>query len=329
VLDLPPFSFDSIVVGQSPRMRTVFDFVRVIADSESNVLIVGETGTGKETIANLIHHSSRRRRRPFVAVSCAILTQTLIESELFGHERGAFTGSNASRVGYFEQAGAGTLFLDEIGELSPSIQVKLLRVLQQREFSRLGSNRLIPLHARILFATHRDLESMCNTGAFRRDLFYRVNVMNIQVPPLRERTGDIPLLAMHFLGKYSAEYEKPVRDIRPNAMELLVDHDWPGNVRELENVVQGAVIRSNGVSICPADLPEALQPASAAVEDFDLATFDELLRQFKIDLITRTVESCNGNKTLAARKLGLSRAYLHRLIREASSSNPFLFPETA
>jgi DNA-binding NtrC family response regulator len=317
------------LLGVSAPAAAMYDLIGRVANLAASVLITGESGTGKELVARAIHNTGSRAGQPFVAVSCGAIPETLIEAELFGHERGAYTGSTASRAGHFEQVGNGTLFLDEIGELSPAIQVKLLRVLQQREFSRLGSNRLVPLNARIVFATHRDLEGMCNTGAFRRDLFYRVNVMNIHVPPLRERTGDIPLLAMHFLRQYSAEYGKTVHDIRPNAMELLVDYDWPGNVRELENVIQGAVIRTNGASICQADLPEALQPAPEAVAHFDCATFDDLLRQFKIDLINRTVESCQGNKTLAARKLGLSRAYLHRLIREASSANPLTFPETA
>jgi len=317
------------LLGVSAPAAAVYDLIGRVANLPASVLITGESGTGKELVARAIHNTGSRAAQPFVAVSCGAIPETLIEAELFGHERGAYTGSTASRAGYFEQAGGGTLFLDEIGELSPSIQVKLLRVLQQREFSRLGSNRLIPLNARLLFATHRDLEAMCNTGAFRRDLFYRVNVMNIHVPPLRERTGDIPLLALHFLRQYSAEYGKPVRDIRPNAMELLVDYDWPGNVRELENIIQGAVIRTNGGSVCQADLPEALQPAPEEVTHFDCATFDDLLRQFKIGLITRTIESCNGNKTLAARKLGLSRAYLHRLIRESSSVGALSFRETA
>jgi transcriptional regulator with PAS, ATPase and Fis domain len=294
----------------------------------ASVLITGESGTGKELVARAIHNTGTRAGRPFVAVSCGAIPETLIEAELFGHERGAYTGSSASRAGYFEQAGDGTLFLDEIGELSPAIQVKLLRVLQQREVCRLGSNRPIPLHARVLFATHRDLNAMCNEGTFRKDLFYRVNVMNVHVPPLRERTGDIPILAMHFLKQYSAEYGKPVDDIQPNAMELLVNYDWPGNVRELENILQGAVIRANEASICQADLSETLRPAEPLSRS-NSTTFDILLRQFKIDLINRTVEDCNGNKTLAARKLGLSRAYVHRLMRDGSVGDVITFPETA
>jgi transcriptional regulator with PAS, ATPase and Fis domain len=217
-----------------------------------------------------------------------------------------------------EQAGKGTLFLDEVGELSPTIQVKLLRVLQEREFSRLGSNRLTPLNARVLFATHRNLRDMSQAGTFRKDLFFRVNVMNIHVPPLRERTEDIPALARHFLTKYAKEYEKPVDDIVPAAMELLVEYAWPGNVRELENVIQRSVILANGNELTSAELPEAIrQIAEETVEPEDSAgSFDDLVRQFKISLAHQAVVDCQGNKTLAAKKLKVSRAYLHRLIRE-------------
>ena len=304
------------LVGSSGRAGVVYDLIRRVADLSASVLITGESGTGKELVARAIHNTGNRSKQPFIAVSCGAIPETLIESELFGHERGAFTGSTSSRIGYFEQAGDGTVFLDEIGELSPSTQVKLLRVLQQREFSRLGSNRLIPLNARVLFATHRNLAQMVETGAFRKDLYYRVNVMEIQVPPLRERTEDIPMLARHFLKYYSAEYGKFVDDIRPNAMEGLVEYEWPGNVRELENVIQGAVIRADGSSIHRADLPEHFQPVAAGtLDNTDGTNFESMLRRFKFELVNRTLEDCNGNKTLAAQKLGLSRAYLHRLIR--------------
>jgi DNA-binding NtrC family response regulator len=242
----------------------------------------------------------------------------LIEAELFGHEKGAFTGSNGPRSGYMEQAGTGTLFLDEIGELSLNTQVKLLRVLQEREFCRLGGNRPTPLKARVLFATHRNLAELVEAGRLRQDLFFRINVMTINVPPLRERTEDIPLLARHFLKRYAEEYGKPVRDIRPNAMELLVQYDWPGNIRELENVVQGAMIMADGESLTRTDLPANLQ---IEVENellqgsAGLAGFEELLRDFKVSLATRAISECNGNKSQAARKLRVSRAYLHRLIR--------------
>ena len=305
------------LVGSSGRSQIVYELIRRVADLSASVLITGESGTGKELVARAIHNTGTRGELPFIAVSCGAFPESLIESELFGHERGAYTGSTGARAGYFEQAGNGTLFLDEIGELSPATQVKLLRVLQQREFCRLGSSRMIPLTARVLFATHRNLEAMTDTGAFRKDLFYRVNVTNIKVPPLRERTEDIPLLARHFLTKYSEQYGKQIHDIRPTAMDLLVEYAWPGNIRELENVIQRAVILADADSLTQADLPEhirQLEQESTAAE-YAPGSFEDLLRQFKTNLANQAVVDCNGNKTLAARKLRVSRAYLHRLIR--------------
>ena len=237
----------------------VYDLIRRVTNVNAYVMITGESGTGKELVARAIHSLSNRAKHPFVAVSCGAIPETLIEAELFGHEKGAYTGSAGSRAGYLEQAGEGTLLLDEIGELSLQTQVKLLRVLQQREFTRLGSTRPIPLKARVLFATHRNLEEMVEAGTFRRDLYFRVNVMRINVPPLRERTEDIPTLSRHFLQRYAALYEKDVRDIRPSAMELLVEYDWPGNIRELENVIQHAVIVADDESISRSELPELIQ----------------------------------------------------------------------
>jgi DNA-binding NtrC family response regulator len=311
------------LVGSSGRAQIVYDLIRRVSNLNAFVLITGESGTGKELVANAIHNLGSRAKQPFVAVSCGAIPETLIEAELFGHEKGAFTGTTGSRAGYLEQAGSGTLFLDEIGELSLSTQVKLLRVLQQKQFCRLGSNKIIPLNARVLFATHRNLQQMVEAGTFRQDLFFRVNVMTINVPALRQRTEDIPMLARHFLKAYAAEYEKPVTDIRPNAMELLVDYDWPGNIRELENVIQGAVIRSDGDCITRAELPDALQQlAEEKAVDSDLCVepgcFEDQLWQFKVTIANRAINDCNGNKSLAARKLRVSRAYLHRLIRMAS-----------
>jgi DNA-binding NtrC family response regulator len=313
------------LVGTSGKAQVVYDLIRRVADLSAYVLIRGESGTGKELVARAIHNLGSRADRPFVAVSCGAIPETLIESELFGHEKGAFTGSNGARAGYLEQAGDGTIFLDEIGELSLHTQVRLLRVLQQREFTRLGGNRTIPLNARVLFATHRDLHRMVSEGTFRQDLFFRVNVIEINVPPLRERTEDIPALARHFLKKYSEEYGKLVKSIRPAAMEALVEYEWPGNIRELENVIQGAVVLADGDSIGRGDLPPHLQlldeaPVSRQGERGD--SFDELLRQFKISLASKAVVECNGNKTLAARKLHVSRAYLHRLIRMNADDTP-------
>jgi DNA-binding NtrC family response regulator len=302
------------LIGSSGRSQIVYDLIRRVANLSASVLITGESGTGKELVARAIHNLGNRAKLPFVAVSCGAIPETLIESELFGHEKGAFTGTTGTRQGYLEQAGEGTILLDEIGELSLQTQVKLLRVLQQKEFSRLGSSRLQPLKARVLFATHRDLGRMVEEGTFRRDLYFRVNVMRVDVPPLRERTEDIPTLAHHFLRQYSTEYEKPVRDILPSAMMMLVDYEWPGNVRELENIIQGAVILAEGESICPDDLPETLRPTELApVPASD--SFEEQIRTYKLQLVTSALRTCSGNKTLAARSLNISRAYLHRLLR--------------
>lgn len=306
------------LIGSSGRAQVVYDLIRRVANLNAFVLIAGESGTGKELVARAIHNLGNRSKRPFVAVSCGAIPETLIESELFGHERGAFTGSTSARAGYLEQAGEGTLFLDEIGELSLNTQVKLLRVLQQREFCRLGSNKVIPLTARVLFATHRNLQEMVEAGTFRQDLFFRVNVMTLQVPALRDRTEDIPMLARAFLKRYATEYDKPVQDIRPNAMELLVEYSWPGNIRELENVIQGAVILADGTSLTRADLPDRIQQLAeeeTIAGEFEPDSFEDLLRQYKIHLANKAIQECNGNKSLAARKLRVSRAYLHRLIR--------------
>jgi DNA-binding NtrC family response regulator len=305
--------------GSSPQMRRVYDLVRSVASINASVLVTGESGTGKELIANAIHNLGSRASRPFVAVSCGAIPETLIEAELFGHEKGAFTGTTGARVGYFEQAGDGTLLLDEIGELSLSTQVKILRVLQQREFSPLGSSRLIPLRARLIFATHRDLEDMVAHGTFRQDLYYRVNVMRIDAPSLREHTGDILLIAMRFLKQYSELYQKPVSSIEPDAMAALQAYSWPGNVRELENVIQRAIILAPDSTITLNCLPANMQDENIInIDDYHPAgSFERQLRNYKIQLATTAVRECNGNKTLAARSLQISRAYLHRLLRVA------------
>jgi DNA-binding NtrC family response regulator len=307
------------LIGRSAEMRNVYTLVRRVADLNASVLITGESGTGKELVARAIHNCSNRSKAPFVAVSCGAIPETLIESELFGHEKGAFTGTNGTRIGYFEQAGAGTLFLDEIGELSQQTQVKLLRVLQQREFTRLGSGRAIPLKARIVFATHKDLQAMVAAATFRLDLFYRINVMTIKSPALADRPEDIPLLANHFLRQYSELYEKQLGGFDPATMSLLETYEWPGNVRELENVVQTAIICADGDLIYPKDLPEQFQ-GRPVIDDANveqLGTFERLLRDYKVKLALKAIEDCQGNKTLAARNLNISRAYLHRLIRQS------------
>ena len=244
------------LVGSSKCAQKVYDLIGRVANLPAFVLINGESGTGKELVARAIHNLGARADRPFVAVSCGAIPENLVEAELFGHEKGAYTGSAGSRAGFLEQAGDGTLFLDEIGELSLNTQVKLLRVLQQKEFCRLGSSRMIPLKARVLFATHRNLRQMVDAGTFREDLFFRVNVVRIEVPALRDRPEDIPALARHILQKYAAEYQKPVRYIEPDAMEVLMAHDWPGNIRELENFIQRAIILANGNLHRPGRAPE-------------------------------------------------------------------------
>ncbi len=307
------------LTGSSAPMQLVYKLVRKVANLDATVLITGESGTGKELIARAIHNTGNRSKRPFVAVACGAIPEGLIEAELFGHEKGAFTGSVGVREGYFEKAGDGTLFLDEIGELNLGMQAKLLRVLQEREFSRLGSSRTIPLRARVLCATHRDLEQMVADGAFRQDLFYRINVISIVSPALHEHKEDIPQLVHHFLQQYSELYRKPGENIEPEALALLQQYLWPGNVRELENVLQRAIIMAEGCSIEPGDLPKFIRQQDLPEFEGDLpaGSFERMLRDYKFKLATDAVQQCNGNKTLAAQSLCISRAYLHRLLRQA------------
>jgi DNA-binding NtrC family response regulator len=319
---LPSVGFGGMI-GSSPRCQVVYDLIRRVADLDASVLITGESGTGKELIARSIHNMGSRRDLPFVAVSCGAIPQTLIEAELFGAEKGAFTGSATRRKGFLEEAGGGTLFFDEIGELSPLTQVKLLRVLQEREFSRLGSSQIVPLQARLLFATHRNLLQMVEAGTFRQDLYYRINVMGIKSPPLRDHTEDIPHLARHFVDMYCNLYKKPAMAISPSAMALMVEYDWPGNVREMENVIQGAIILSDGGVIQAKDLPAHMQQPDLVGLGDSLPgnSFEDQLQDYKIKLAHRAIHECNGNKTLAARSLQISRTYLHRLIRDPAESD--------
>jgi len=318
VRQLMPQSGCGQLIGTSARSQVLYDLIRRVVNLEASVLITGESGTGKELIARCIHDQGNRKTRPFVAISCGAIPETLIEAELFGAERGAYTGSATKRRGYLEEAGNGTLFFDEIGEFSPHTQVKLLRVLQEREFSRLGSSQVIPLQARLLFATHRSLIEMVKEGTFRQDLYYRVNVMGIKSPALRDHTEDIPQLAQHFLEEYSRRYRREMNRIAPNAMALLLEYEWPGNIRELENVIQGAIILSDDDTIQPKDLPKAMQhPDLLGVGDaLPGSSFEEQMQDYKIKLAHRAVQECKGNKTLAARSLHISRTYLHRLIKD-------------
>jgi DNA-binding NtrC family response regulator len=324
------------MIGSSPRMQRVYQLVHRVTNLNASVLVTGESGTGKELIARAIHNLGSRANRPFVAVSCGAIPETLIEAELFGHEKGAFTGTVGSREGYFEQAADGTLFLDEIGDLSLFTQVKLLRVLQQMEFSRLGSNKLIPLRARLIFATHQDLGKLVAEGKFRQDLFYRINVMRIDAPPLQERPEDIPWIARHFLRQYGQLFQKPMEDIERDAIILLQSYQWPGNVRELENVMQRAIILAPGKTVRAEDLSLNTEEADVdSGENGDISdivdigdyhpagSFERQLRDYKVKLAEAAVRENNGNKTLAARSLCISRAYLHRLIRLGEPDAPF------
>jgi DNA-binding NtrC family response regulator len=319
-----PASCDRLI-GSSPLMMRVYGLVRSVANLNAPVLLTGESGTGKELIARAIHNLGSRSSRPFVAVSCSAIPETLIEAELFGHQKGAFTGTVGAREGYFEQAGDGTLFLDEIGDLSLFTQAKLLRALQQMEFSRLGSTRLIPLRARLIFATNHDLAKLVTEGKFRQDLFYRINVMRIESPPLREHPEDIPAIAGHLLRHYAQNFQKPMGSIDPRAMEMLRSYSWPGNVRELENVMQRAIIAATGLNVCAEDLSLTIQEDDGAefkdvvdIGDYQPSgSFERQIHDYKVNLALSAVRENNGNKTLTARKLGISRAYLHRLIRFA------------
>jgi DNA-binding NtrC family response regulator len=317
------------LIGASAQMQRVYQLVHRVTNLNASVLVTGESGTGKELIARAIHNLGSRATRPFVAVSCGAIPETLIEAELFGHEKGAFTGTVGAREGHFEQAADGTLFLDEIGDLSLFTQVKLLRVLQQMEFSRLGSNKLVPLRARLIFATHQDLAKLVTEGKFRQDLYYRINVMQIESPPLREHPEDIQRIARHFLRQYGQLFQKPMEDIDPQALAILQSHRWPGNVRELENVMQRAIILAMGKVVRAEDLSMTIEDVDADT-DSDLGdisdvvdigdyhpagSFERQLRDYKIKLAVTAVRENNGNKTLAARSLCISRAYLHRLIR--------------
>ncbi|MCP5519841.1 MAG: sigma-54-dependent Fis family transcriptional regulator [Verrucomicrobiales bacterium] len=304
------------IVGQSPAMQEVFDVVRQVAPTPATVLIQGESGTGKEMFAKAIHRLSPRARRPLVTVHCAALPAALLESELFGHEKGAFTGANERRIGRFEQANGGTLFLDEIGEIDASTQVKLLRVLGERTFERVGSNKTISADVRLVAATNRNLAEQVRSGTFREDLFFRLRVVELWLPPLRARAGDVPVLAAYFLKEISGEYQKPVKDFTADAMQALLAYPWPANVRELRNAIEGAVALCRGERITLRDLPANVRGGDAAGGGGDVrptpAGGGGTLRDTERDQIIRALQETKGHRTLAARKLGISRRTLHR-----------------
>jgi len=308
------YSFSNIV-GKSRKMQSIFSLVKTVARSRSTVLISGESGTGKELIARAIHYNSPRKNRPFVKVNCAAVPSELMESELFGHEKGAFTGAIKRRTGRFEQADGGTLLLDEISEMTPALQAKLLRVLQEREFERVGGTETIHVDVRIISTTNRDLKQEIEKGRFREDLFYRLNVIPIELPPLRLRKEDIPLLCEHFLRKYSRENGVAIEQISSEALKLLMNYDWPGNVRELENCIERAVVVCKDRQLTPKDLPKELMKEEPSICTGGLQV-GSTLREAEKALILRTLESCDGNRTQAAKLLGITTRTLRNKLAE-------------
>ncbi len=310
--DLEAIAGAGQLVGESPAMRTVFETLGRVAATDASVLITGESGTGKELAAREIHVKSVRRDKPFVKVSCGALSESLLESELFGHEKGAFTGSVKSRKGRFELADKGTIFLDEIGDISPTVQVKLLRVLQEREFERVGGEKTLSVNVRLVSATNKDLKAEVREGRFREDLFFRLHVVPIHLPPLREREGDIPLLARHLAAKVCRRMNRPPIVIEPDALAVLSSYAWPGNVRELENVIERAIVLCRGESLTASDLPplaesglEIRLPESGVL---DLAA---TLEDIEKRIISQTFQRCGGNKTQTARSLGMNTSTLY------------------
>jgi DNA-binding NtrC family response regulator len=304
------------LVGTSPSLEKILKQARAVAPTSATVLLVGENGTGKEVLAQAIHEESLRAEAPFVAVSCAALPESLIESELFGHEKGAFTDARQMRKGRFELADGGTLFLDEIGELTLPVQVKLLRVLQERSFERVGGTRTLMVDIRLIAASNSDLEKAVAAGNFRRDLFYRLNVVPLALPPLRERQEDIPVLAAHFAAKAADKHGRPNSDIDPALLEALQDYEWPGNVREIENLMERLVVLSSGPLLGLEFLPEKMLRTLPNASSADESTLEGAVAALKRNMISNALKSHGGNKVKAAKSLGISRSYLHRLINE-------------
>ncbi|MEY2531683.1 MAG: hypothetical protein QOI96_1768 [Verrucomicrobiota bacterium] len=315
------------IVGAAPALREVLDTIRQVAPSSASVLIEGESGTGKELAAHAIHNLSRRNKAKFVAVHCAALSPQLLESELFGHEKGAFTGASERRIGRFEQANGGTMFLDEVGEIEPSTQVKLLRVMgEEHAFERVGGNQTLRADVRVIAATNKNLEKLVQEGKFRDDLFFRLNVVRITMPPLRERKEDIPLLARGFLRHFSTANDKPLLELTADAMNALLAYNWPGNVRELRTAIEHGVVMATGAKITLRDLPGAVRQAAGQPLPHGLThalaeTSSPLdLRETEKKLIVQALTATSGNVTAAAKKLGISRRTLHRKINEMNAA---------
>jgi DNA-binding NtrC family response regulator len=304
------------IIGKSPVMTEIFEIVQQVAPTRVTVLVLGESGTGKELIAKALHQLSPRAKQPFVTVHCAALSPTLLESELFGHERGAFTGAHERRIGRFEQAQGGTLFLDEIGEIDATIQVKLLRFLGERTFERVGSNKTLTADVRLVAATNKNLEELVKAGKFREDLFFRLRVVEIELPPVRARSDDIPLLAQAFLREFAKENGKPVNDFTVDALAALLNFSWPGNVRELRAAIEHAVVLCRSERITVRDLPPSVRGSGAASAVKLLQGKDLTIKDAEKQLIVRALKETAGNRTRAAQKIGMSRRTFHRKLHE-------------
>jgi len=317
------FKFDAII-SQSGEMEEVLNTAARVAKSKASVLIRGESGTGKELIACAIHFASPRKDQPFVVVNVAALSENLIESELFGHEKGAFTGATQQRIGRFEQADDGTLFIDEVGDIPLPVQVKLLRAIQFGEIERIGSNKPVKVNVRIIAATHRNLEEMIKKGEFRDDLYYRLNVVTIHIPPLRQRKTDIPILVDHFIKKYSEENGKDIKGITREALDQLMKYDFPGNVRELENIIERAIVLARDDYITQYDLPSQLQVVSerSVLDPYHLEEgYEAKMRAFEKEMIREALKQTNGNQSAAARKLGITERHLRSRLEKLGMKN--------
>ncbi len=323
------YRFDEIVYGSS-EMEEVINVALRAADSRASILIYGESGTGKELIAKAVHYASPRKDKPLISVNCAALNENLLESELFGHEKGAFTGADKQRKGRFELADGGTIFLDEVGEIPLATQVKLLRVLQEREFERVGGNQTINVDVRVISATNKNLEDMIKKGTFREDLFYRLNVISIKIPPLRERKGDIPLLINYFISKYAKENKKEVESLSKEAMDALIKYNYPGNVRELENAIERAVIMTRGKIITLDDLPIFMKVSKdESKQNYELRgeTLDEIVENVERQLIADALVRANSNQTKAAEILGISERNLRYKLKKYGMKREILNTE--
>jgi two-component system response regulator HydG len=309
------------VIGTSPGMKRIMDIVRQVAPSTATVLIQGESGTGKERIADALHEYSNRKDQPFLKVNCAALPETLLEAELFGYEKGAFTNATTRRAGRFEAAHQGTLMLDEVSEMTPAMQVKLLRVLQEGQFERLGSTKTIQVDVRLIAATNRNLEEAVKAGTFREDLYYRLNVISLTLPPLRDRKEDIPLLAQHFLRVYSRKNDKRADRIAPSAMNLLMNYHWPGNVRELENIIERAVVLTTAPEIGPEDLPAHINVDGPSVKHL-IIPIGTPLEEIEQQVIRATLDHVNGDKNVAAGLLGIASRTIYRKLDRTASDKP-------